>query len=63
MKPASFEATPEFRNFDAFMRKIITVSKSELDAMVRAAKETSPRNGDRHAPGRKPLRPRRPKRK
>jgi len=53
MKPASFDSTPEFQHFKSTMRKLLAVPKTELDEMVRAAKESSPRNGDKHAPGRK----------
>jgi hypothetical protein len=42
------------------MRKLLAVPKKELDEMVLAAKESSPRNGNKHAPGRK--RTKRPKR-
>jgi len=53
MKPASFDSTPEFARFRTAMRNLLAVPKAELDEMVRAAKEASPRNGDPHAPGRK----------
>jgi len=56
MTAAQFEATPEFRRFKSAMRKILKVSKSELDERVRTAKETSPRFGNPNAPGRKPHR-------
>jgi hypothetical protein len=54
MKPASFDSTPEFQHFKNTMRKLLAVPKKELDEMVRDAKESSPRNGNKHAPGRKP---------
>jgi hypothetical protein len=49
-----FQATPEFRRFKGFMRKLLKVPKAELDARVRLAKERSPRAGNPNAPGRKP---------
>lgn len=51
-----FEATPEFRKFKSATRKILEVSKADLDERVRHAKETSPRVGNPNAPGRKPHR-------
>lgn len=53
MKPASFNSTPAFQHFREVMRKLIAVPKAELDQMVNAAKEASPRNSDPNAPGRK----------
>jgi len=57
MKPAplpnAFDSTPEFQHFKNVMRKLVAVPKAELDALVKAAKEASPRKGDPHAPGRK----------
>lgn len=53
MKAGSFESTPEFAHFKAVMRRIIAVPKAEIDTLVERAKKDSPRNGDRHAPGRK----------
>lgn len=53
MKPASFDSTPEFAHFTNVMRKLIAVPKAELDAMVKQASESSPRNGNSHTPGRK----------
>jgi len=35
------------------MRGILAVPKKRLDELVRVAKETSPRNGNPHAPGQK----------
>ena len=49
-----FKATPEFGRFKNIMRKLLKVSKSELDHKVRKAKEQSPRAGNPNAPGRKP---------
>ena len=53
MKPAEFEAKPEFANFKVVMGRVLAVPKAELEARVERAKQESPRNGDRHAPGRK----------
>jgi hypothetical protein len=53
MKPASFDSTPEFQQFKSTMRKLLAVPKTELDEMVRAARESSPRNGNPSAPGKK----------
>lgn len=57
MKSEPFESTPEFAAFDAAMRKIIKVSKPELDKRVAAAKEASPRKNNPKAPGQKKARP------
>ena len=54
MTTEQFEASPEFLSFKKAMKKIMKVSKSELDARVRRAKETSPRFGNPNAAGRKP---------
>jgi hypothetical protein len=48
-----FENTPEFRKFTEGMKKLLEVPKAELDAMVAAAKQSSPRAGNPRAPGRK----------
>jgi hypothetical protein len=53
LSPERFKATPEFRRFKGIMRKLLKVSKAELDARVRLAKEQSPRAGNPNAPGRK----------
>jgi hypothetical protein len=53
MKPASFDSTPEFQHFKNVMRALVKVPKAELDAMVKTAKEESPRNDNPNAPGRK----------
>jgi hypothetical protein len=53
MTAERFEASPEFRKFKSAMRKILKVSKPELDRRVQNAKETSPRFGNPSAPGRK----------
>jgi len=53
MKPASFDSTPEFQQYREAMRKLIAVPKTELDELVKAAKDASPRNGNTRAPGRK----------
>jgi hypothetical protein len=49
-----FESSPEFAIFKRGMRKLLKVSKAELDEAVRMAKIESPRRGDPMAPGRKP---------
>jgi hypothetical protein len=51
-----FLGSPEFRRFRVGMKKLLTVRKSDLDRMVSAAKERSPRTGNPNAPGRKPRR-------
>ena len=48
-----FLGSPEFRRFRSGMKKLIKVSKAELDAMIGHAKRTSPRAGNPKAPGRK----------
>jgi hypothetical protein len=48
-----FKATPEFRRFKGIMRKLLKVSKGELDRRVEVAKKLSPRAGNPNAPGRK----------
>jgi len=53
VKRASFNSTPEFQHFKAVMRKVLRVPKSELDEMVQASRDSSPRHGNPHAPGRK----------
>jgi len=40
------------------MRKLVAVPKAELDELVKTAKDASPRNGNRNAPGRKSVKPR-----
>jgi hypothetical protein len=52
-----FEATPEFADFKASMKKLLAVPKAVLDARVKAAKEASPRAGNPGAAGRKPNKP------
>jgi hypothetical protein len=54
MTAEQFEASPEFRAFKKAMKKILKVSKPELDARVRHAKEMSPRFGNSKSAGRKP---------
>lgn len=49
-----FESTPEFANFKDGMRRLLAVSKTEVDEMGSKAKETSPRAGNPKAAGRKP---------
>lgn len=58
MKPASFDSTPEFQHFREVMKKLITVPKAELDQLVQAAKDASPRKNNPNAPGRKRMKPR-----
>jgi hypothetical protein len=53
MTAEQFEASPEFRKFKSAVRKVLKVTKAELDERVRQAKETSPRFGNPNAPGRK----------
>jgi hypothetical protein len=53
MKEPAFDSTPEFQRFTEVMRGVLSVPKKRLDELVAAAKETSPRNGNRSAPGRK----------
>ena len=54
MKSApSFDSTPEFQHFTNIMRNLITVSKTELDELVRVSKDSSPRKNNPHSPGRK----------
>jgi hypothetical protein len=48
-----FKTTPEFRRFKGIMRKLLKVSKAELDRRVEVAKKLSPRAGNPNAPGRK----------
>jgi hypothetical protein len=53
MKEPAFDSTPEFQHFTEVMRGVLSVPKKRLDELVAAARETSPRNGNRRAPGRK----------
>jgi hypothetical protein len=54
MKSApSFDTTPQFEHFRNVMRKLIAVPKAEVDELVLASKESSPRKNNPHAPGRK----------
>jgi hypothetical protein len=53
LSAARFKATPEYDNFRRGMKQLLTVSKAELDARVRAAKAASPRVGNPNAAGRK----------
>jgi len=52
-QPASFDSTPQFAHFKEQMRKLLKVSKTRVDELVREAKKTSPRANNPHAPGRK----------
>jgi hypothetical protein len=53
LTPEQFTATPEFRQFRGLMRRLLKVSKHELDERVRTAKAASPRAGNPNAAGRK----------
>jgi hypothetical protein len=53
MKPASFDSTPEFQHFKGVMRNLLAVPKAEVDELVKASKEASPRKNNPDAPGRK----------
>ena len=53
---SSFESTPEFAAFKDAMRKILTVSKAELDRRVAASRQASPRKRNPKAAGRKKVR-------
>ena len=55
MKAAPFDSTPEFQHFKDVMRGVLAVPKKRLDELVEKAKKESPRNGDPHAPGQKPV--------
>ena len=48
-----FEATPEFEEFKAGMKKLLTVPKAVVDERIKAAKEASPRTGNPKSAGRK----------
>jgi len=61
MKEPAFDATPEFKRFKEVMRRVIAVPKERLNELVREAKEKSPRNGNKHAPGKKSPALRKPK--
>jgi hypothetical protein len=54
MKRPSFDNTPEFEHFKSVMGGVLAVPKARIDKLIREAKDSSPRNGDPHAPGRKP---------
>ena len=53
MNPEQFENTPEFLRFATGMKRLLEVSKSELDRRVREAKLNSHRIDNPAAPGRK----------
>jgi len=55
MTSEQFENAPEFRKLKRGMKKLLRVSKAELDERARLAKEASPRIGNPKAPGRKPV--------
>jgi len=48
-----FIATPEFRRLKKGMRKIVKVSKAEIEDRVQRARLSSPRAGNPNAPGRR----------
>jgi hypothetical protein len=48
-----FEATPEFAEFKAGMKRLLEVPKTRLDELVRKSQESSPRRGNPKAAGRK----------
>jgi len=62
MKEPAFDSTPEFQHFTEVMRGVLSVPKKRLDELVAAARETSPRNGNRSAPGRNAAKTRKRKR-
>ena len=53
MKSIPFDSTPESKHFTDLMRKVLTVSKEELDRRIPAAKDASPRKNNPNAPGQK----------
>jgi len=53
LSAARFKATPEYANFKRGMIELLKVSKPELDARVKAAKEASPRRDNPNSAGRK----------
>jgi hypothetical protein len=53
VKSVPFDSTPEFKRFTEVMRKVLTVSKEELDRRVQDAKDASPRKNNPNAPGQK----------
>jgi len=53
LTPEQFRMTPEFRKFKGIMRRLLKVPKADLDAMVKVAKDRSPRAGNPNAAGRK----------
>ena len=50
-----FLDSPEFRRFRTGMKKLLKVSKTELDRRMEHAIQISPRTGNPRAPGRKRL--------
>jgi hypothetical protein len=48
-----FRASPVFRSFKKWMRRIMKVSKSDLDERIRLARERSPHSDNPNAPERK----------
>ena len=53
LTPEQFENSKEFRRLRSGMRKLLKVSKAELDRRVEIAKQSSPRADNPDAPGRK----------
>jgi hypothetical protein len=53
MKPASFDSNPQFQQYRDMIRTLIAVPKSEVDELVKQAKESSIRNNNPQALGRK----------
>jgi hypothetical protein len=53
MKEPAFDSTPEFQRFTEVMRGVLSVPKKRLDELIAEAKDTSPRRGNKNAPGRK----------
>jgi hypothetical protein len=49
----AFTSSPEFKKFKDVMRRLIQVPKAEVDELVAEAKESSLRNNNPNAPGRK----------
>jgi len=49
----AFDATPEFQQFKDVMRRVLAIPKGRLTALVREAREASPRKDNPHAPGQK----------
>jgi len=50
---APFDSQPEFQRFKSVMKRVVVVSKAELEERILESKEHSPRKGNPSAPGRK----------